>query len=364
MIKLASFLERHKQQFFYTGKLDSHQFRVMDALRICRTPEARGVLYSCGECESLRLVYHSCGNRFCPNCQNHRTTKWLHRQKQALLPCDYFMITFTLPEVFRHVPRKRLADFYKAFFQCATATLKELCKTELKGECGMLAVLHTNGRSLQKHPHIHFLVPGLVLNKKENTVKRITSGFFIHFEPLRKKFRGKFLKRLKEIGIGFPGYLYNKEWNVNCEKKGNGVGALEYLSRYLVKGVVSQHSLTENKNSVTLNYRNSTTQEKESIEFGKIEFLERLAQHVLPKGLRSVRHYGFLAPAAKKKLKRIQLLLQVRLPEEPEPQAPVLKCPCCKAKMTPIIFKMSSQWLEQRIKRHISTRSPPKRLKA
>ena len=362
-MKLASFIERHKQQVLYSGKLDNDQFRALNALRICRTPEAKGVLYGCDECDSVRFVYHSCGHRFCPNCQNHRTTEWLYRQKQKLLPCDYFMITFTVPEFFRHIPREKLTDFYKAFFLCASASIKELCWSRLKGECGMLAVLHTNGRSLQKHPHIHFIVPGIVLNKKENTVKRIDSKFFLHYNPLRKLFRGKFLKRLKEIGIGFPGYLYNSKWNVNSENKGNGIGAIEYLSRYLVKGVVSQKSLTENKNSVTLKFRNSTTQIMETIEFGKVEFLERLAQHVLPKGLRSVRYYGFLAPAGKKMLKRMQLLLQVSLPEEPEPQTPALKCLCCKAKMAPIIFKMSAHWFEKRVKPLLRNRSPPKRLK-
>ena len=225
-MKLAGFINRHKQDFLYSGKLDDDQFRAFNSLRICRTPAAKGIVYACNDCESVRYVYHSCGHRFCPNCQNHRTTEWLYRQKQKLLPCDYYMVTFTLPAQLRHVPRSKLADFYKAFFECSSAALKQMTQDRHKGTGGMLGVLHTNSRTLEFHPHIHYIVPGVILNRKTNIVKKITTKYFLHHQSLANLFRGKFLARLKELEIHFPGSLYGRQWNADCKKKGNGVGLL------------------------------------------------------------------------------------------------------------------------------------------
>ena len=54
----------------YSGHFDEDQFKALNSLRICRTAEAQGALYSCDKCESFKFVPHSCGHRFCPHCQN------------------------------------------------------------------------------------------------------------------------------------------------------------------------------------------------------------------------------------------------------------------------------------------------------
>jgi len=45
-----------------------------------------------------------------------------------------------------------------------------------------------------------------------------------------------------------------------------------------------------------------------------IDFIAHLLKHVLPRGFRRVRDYGFLHGNAKNTLKRIQLILRVKLP--------------------------------------------------
>jgi hypothetical protein len=357
-MQMSTFIQEHSS-LIDKAAFDNDQRRAFHALKICRTAGAKGILYSCGKCSTMKFIHHSCGHRFCPNCQNHRTTEWLFRQKQKLLPCDYFMLTFTLPKEFRHIPRHRLKDFYQAFFECTSTAIKELCQTRLKGDCGMLGVLHTNGRTLQKHPHIHYVIPGIFIDKKQSHVKRLSGKYFLPHLALMERFRGKFLERLKELGISFPNYLYGRKWNVNCDNKGNGHGVLEYLSRYLVKGVVSQNSLVENENDITLKYRNSNSGSMEQIKFSKEEFIQRLGHHVLPKGLRSVRHYGFLAPAAKKMLQRVQLLLKAKLPNEDLPPAPKVKCPHCKDMMKPLFFKVSESYFEEKYRNLQRNKSPP-----
>ena len=48
-------------------------------------------------CAQQRLVPHSCGHRSCPHCQHFESQRWIERLTQALLPGNYFLITFTLP---------------------------------------------------------------------------------------------------------------------------------------------------------------------------------------------------------------------------------------------------------------------------
>ncbi|NQY01619.1 MAG: transposase [Flavobacteriaceae bacterium] len=360
MIRIAELINRNND-FLYSHKLDADQFKALTRLTICRTPQAQGALYGCDNCESVRFINHSCGHRFCPNCQNYKTTLWLHRQKSRLLPCDYFMITFTLPAELRKVSRKDRRAFYDAFFDCTSAAIKEMAWDRLKGAPGMVGVLHTNGRNLSFHPHIHYIVPAIVLNKNEKSIKKIKAKFFLHQQVLANLFRGKFLSKLKELKIPFPGYLYGRKWQADCDLKGNGINALEYLSRYLIKGPVSQKALSYTANdSVKLRYKDSDKKKMTSITFDQRTFLKQLVQHVLPKGFRRVREYGFLAPAGKKMLLRLQLILRVKLPDDEVPEPPKVTCPCCQSSMRIILQKVGAEFILKMKKRARKSRSPPK----
>ena len=56
-------------------------------------------------------------------------------------------------------------------------------------------------------------------------------------------------------------------------------------------------------------------------------------QHVLPKGLRRSRDYGFLHGNAKRLLKTVQWVLRVMLPELLALKKAQFKCPHCKGRM-------------------------------
>ena len=154
------------------------------------------------------------------------------------------MITLTVPAELRRIPRRTRKQFFEAFFEASSNAIKELTYDRLGGTPGMVGVLHTNSRTLGYHPHIHHLVPAIVINKGENTVKKITKKYFLHQQALANLFRGKLLSKLTRANIQFPKHLYGIKWQVDCDLKGNGASALEYLSRYLVKGVVSQNALS------------------------------------------------------------------------------------------------------------------------
>ena len=130
-----------------------------------------------------------------------------------------------------------------------------------------------------------------------------------------------------------------KKWVVDCQHVGKGKPALKYLSRYLYRGVISENNIIANHNGkVTFKYRNSKTDKTQLRTLNGEDFLWLVLQHVLPKGFRRVRYYGFLHGNARKLLLLIQLLLKVIIePKETRPR-PVFKCPKCQSPMRIVRF--------------------------
>ena len=65
--------------------------------------------------QSLRggvFAYHSCRNRSCPKCHREQTDRWLEKQRARLLPCRYFLLTFTLPSELRPLARAHQRKVY------------------------------------------------------------------------------------------------------------------------------------------------------------------------------------------------------------------------------------------------------------
>lgn len=353
-MRLQKLIADHRAMWMAPGELDDQQRKSFHAAEICRTGDAGGSLYACEDCPQLEYRYHSCGNRFCPACQNHLSTRWLERQKSRLLKGETFMLTVTLPKQLRNVPRYRLAEFYKIFFDCASAAIKELIADRLGGECGFFGVLHTHARNLDYHPHIHFVIPGLVINKKEQTCETITSGFLLKTKPLAKLFRGKILQALADENFSFPGYLYAKEWVIHCKSVGSGEHACEYLSRYLFRGVISESKLKlEANGDVTYSYKDSNTKQWKKLRKSSLAFLRLLKRHVLPKGFRRLREYGFLAPAAKKTMTRLRILTRSLMLVEPSPKKEPYqpKCPYCTGPMNLLLRDVYEDWARKAITR-------------
>jgi hypothetical protein len=131
-----------------------------------------------------------------------------------------------------------------------------------------------------------------------------------------------------------------KEWNADCEHVGKGSGALTYLARYLYRGVIREKNILRCQNSkVTFRYKDSTTGQYQNITESAAQFLWRIIQHVLPKGFRRARDYGFLHGNAKPTLQRIQLMLKVIIaPSIPRHKA-AMCCPDCGTKLNLIWLK-------------------------
>ena len=130
-----------------------------------------------------------------------------------------------------------------------------------------------------------------------------------------------------------------KKWVVDCAHVGRGKPALKYLSRYLYRGVISENAIVSVQDGlVTFKYTDSKTGKTQYRMLKGEDFCWLVLQHVLPKGFRRVRDYGFLHGNAKKVLKLVQLVLRVVVEIITLRPRPVLKCPHCQAPLAIIGF--------------------------
>lgn len=320
----------------YGDRLSFEQQRALHAIADCRTGACGSLLMRCADCGSTDALPRSCGHRSCPACQHHTTAQWLDRQAAKLLPVDYFLVTFTLPAELRGVARCRPRTVLAALFAAASETLKSFGhKHKLEIDLGMCAVLHTHARNLDFHPHVHVVVPGGGIHVARRQWRKLKGRYLFNARALATVFRAKMLDALRRAGITLPVGLPNR-WIVDCCKVGRGLPALQYLSRYLYRGVISQRNLVAldpTRRTVTFRYTESASGNSVLRTLPIADFLWRIAQHVLPSGFRRVRDYGFLHHNAARTLTLVQLILEVLIEAVPPRPRPPWLCPRCQQPM-------------------------------
>src|SRR5437773_7165884 len=162
MLELADIVLLHgaayRRQF--VSNLTTEHKRALADIEHCRTPFFGGHVYQCDHCRQSVFAYHSCGNRCCPKCHQNQTQQWLSKQRDHLLPCSYFLVTFTLPEQLRPLARSHPRKMYGILMKAAAAALQKLAGDShyLGARIGALSVLHTWTRAMLFHPHVHMLV--------------------------------------------------------------------------------------------------------------------------------------------------------------------------------------------------------------
>ena len=100
--------------------------KVLRDIAACRTGELGMVVYRCADCGTTHAMGRSCGDRHCPSCQRDKAEAWLEKQTDRLLPCPYFLVTFTLPAELREVARAHQWVVYSALFEASSAMTDRL----------------------------------------------------------------------------------------------------------------------------------------------------------------------------------------------------------------------------------------------
>jgi len=333
---LSSICTRYRARFSAAhGKSTSQaQWSALNALTGCHTEQYGTLHLACRDCAGRQCRYRSCGHRFCNQCQQHSTQQWLDRQTRKRLPVEYFLVTFTLPYELRALAKAHSTVVLPRLMQCAADTLRGFARNEqgLAADLGMCAVLHTTTRRLDYHPQVHLLVPGGGVNVGRTEWRKLKGNYLFNARALGIAFRGAFLRALADAGLSIP--KTPERWIAQCEKVGQGLQALQYLSRYLYRGVISNRNLIHDDGQhITFRYCDSQTNTWKERTLPGEDFMALLLQHVLPKGLRRTRDYGFLHGNAKRILKIVQWVLRVPLSDRFTTQRAQFCCPRCKGRM-------------------------------
>ena len=314
------------------------QRRALAAIRRCRTPELGGHVYRCTDCTRTDFAYHSCNHRACPRCGGADTAAWTARQEARLLPVPYFLVSFTVPEVLRFAFTARPELLHDLLFAESAAALQQVAAVPrlLGAELGFVGVLHTWGRQLQHHPHIHFVVPGGGLRRR-TWVSARQADWLLPVAKLAAVFRQRLEGALRAsapaLHAAVPAGTWRGRWVVHSQPAGSGANVVRYLARYVGRTAISdERVVSADAAAVTFRYTDSATQQKKQCTLSAGEFLRRYLQHVLPPGQHRVRYFGWMHPAAKSRRLLVETLLAVPIMIAPPPEQIQwhLRCPHCE----------------------------------
>jgi len=184
--------------------------------------------------------------------------------------------------------------------------------------------------------------------------------FLFPVEALSAVFRGKFMAALKAAHQqhALPRdphattndwqrrnrQLYKHHWVVYAKTPmGGPAEVLSYLARYTHRTAISNERLMRlDDQQVTLRIRADSNGGKRIVKVAGVEFVRRFLLHVLPTGIKRIRHYGLLSPAAKR-IKLTQARAALQMPTinplaaesaqafmQRVSQQDILQCPCCR----------------------------------
>lgn len=366
MASLADALRQFGPAYLGSHLLSTPQAKAWRGIVACRTSALGGERLDCDACGHSHWQYHSCRNRHCPQCGARAKDAWLQGRLSEVLSVPYAHLVFTLPHSLNGLYGAHSRWIIDTLFACTAQTLTEFAANPrwmgvAGGKPAFSLVLHTWTQDLKLHLHVHAVMACGVLGKDGQWAAPARKpDFLFPVRALSKVFRGKFLAALSQAhrdglierdpqgeDVAWQTrqrQLYKHDWVVYAKTPlGGPAQVLEYLSRYTHRTAIGNERIKAiTDQEVAFTVRADDKGGKRLIRFEGSDFINRFLLHILPSGIKRIRHYGLLAPGCKGvKLNAARLALQMPLPN---PQAvesakdfmarlariDVGVCPCCR----------------------------------
>lgn len=361
---LAAYTETHQ--------VPRRVWKAAHAVRTCRTATLGGHVRRCPQGHVTEIWYNSCRHRACPRCCTQRISQWLDGWQAQILPTDHFHVIFTLPSERHELWQWNRPALTEVLFGSVRKTLLTVLRDPkwLGATPGILAALHTWGRTLTLHPHVHCLVSGGGWTE-DGQWQGVRTGFLLPVAVVRSLFRGKVLGAIETLWLTgqlqLPPHLDDagvrhvlvaaarQQWNIRiAERYAHGRGVLNYLARYVHGGPIKEQRFVRFAGGqVTFRYGNHRDLDEQGkpqpaeLTLRVDEFLRRWSEHVPLPGVHTVRAWGLYASTQRPKLAgcREQVGTEERPPATPsggrdEPprdhDRPWEQCPVCHQAMVVI----------------------------
>jgi len=304
----------------------------------CRTAALGGHVLRCPKGHIHQVRYNSCKHRACPQCGSLISERWLDRiRSQLLLDCDYYHVIFTVPHELVDLWRWNRRAFGNLLMEAVRETLLTLLvQPESVGALpGVILALHTSGRQLGVHPHVHclitaggwtsagwqrpkhkdYLVPGAKVGDlfKKKLLARLRQG--VASGSLVAPYDGRVPPCLRLLSN-----LYDRKWVVHIRAKyPHGRGVMIYLARYLRGGPLKRTQLLSLRNGeVTFRHFDHRSGGIKSVTLSQEKFIAALAEHVPEPGQVMVRYCGLYAHSNRQRLAQCRMWLGMSVASAPE----------------------------------------------
>jgi hypothetical protein len=293
----------------------------VDKVISCKTDALGFHQFICPQCGYTQKVPHTCKSRFCSSCGKVAVDNWVHKSISQFPNIMYRHIVFTIPEQLRLLCILNRKLLLNALFKLAAQSILSWAKEQKNCIPGIIAVMHTFGKTLEINPHIHIIVScgGLSANHAqwirlpifpEKVLKARWKYNVISF--IRTSFKNNTLSLTKplKLFISYPAFnsflnmLYQRYiWYVHIGKKLTSLFfTVQYVGRYTKRPVLAETRISAYDGTiVSFWYDDKNLQEKVFIHLPVQEFIKRIIRHIPDKFFKQIRYFGFFAHRVKTK---------------------------------------------------------------
>jgi hypothetical protein len=283
--------------------------------------------------------------------------RWLDRTRARLLDCPHHHAIFTIAHELNGLWLANVAVMRNLLFAAMRETLLELFDENHRGVVpGIIAALHTWGRNLALHIHLHLIVTHGGVDPK-GLWRSIRGRNLLPALDVSVMFRKKLLDAVK-LGLAAGRLVpprdsdlaqelrlidiaYAKNWNVFIDFAGSRIDTIVgYLGRYVMGGPIGNSQIlgldASNVTYLHRDYKKTGPDGRPAEEPRQLptqEFLRRWCLHVPVPHSKTVRGYGLYAPgrrAARPQPPRRRGVAEPK-PAPPPSSLNLPRCPKCGA---------------------------------
>ena len=335
---------------YYHLLLRPNLIKTIEDFMKCHNPKVGYLFFECPTCNNFHIVPNSCHTRFCPSCGKKYRDKRAIKTSEKCINVPHRQFVFTIPEELRkHFRRYRsmLSLLFLSVKETLEICLRHYSKKKYKIEerkLGFISFLHTYGRDLKWHPHIHALIAERYVDKYGEYHKfdffsfdfiRITFQNVL-FDKIYKYYKenikdrkeiGEMYLLLKKLKEKYPnGYYFYGKKNKDNSSSIKGIKAVtNYIARYASHPAISEKriiSVDYDNNLITWFYdpHEDDDIEDEELKIGRqiitediFDFMKRIIVHIPSKSFHQIRYYGFYSNKFKLKEKYNKLFATLEL---------------------------------------------------
>lgn len=343
------------------GRVREAVYSHVSRMLACRTPELGAHVFLCANCNTVRVVPHSCKSVFCSSCGKTRTDQWCSELLSEILDVPYRHLVFTIPWELRLLIQDNRARLLSVLFRAAADAILSLTagdpiprgrrsrrwlaarRRRKPFTPGVMIVVHTFGSDLKWNPHLHVVVtagglsadgrrwvsgpkrylmpaPLLATEWKLNVIAGVRAAH--EAQPLyRRRLRGDRRRRIDVDKL--LGHIRKKRWHILIGPSLRSADkAVRYACRYTKRPVIAEgRILAFRRGYVTFRFKDYHRGGSSAVKsLPVLVFIDRLVQHLPDRHFHQVRYYGIFSNRKRTKhLKAARQILAQRKKRKPAP---------------------------------------------